>query len=144
MRCCYNAYVHQRSDQNSQHCEYNTTNLLETPLSFSNASEHRYAEASKHIVSVENAGQGLEGIGYHIIPSDIWSPEKSLTCPWTSWLLLHRCNRNECERFTKFEWSCDQSHVKRLQIKGKLNSKEFCQSSNVVLKCPRKTPWTIN
>jgi len=58
---------------------YITPNLLETPLSLSNTSKHRYTEASKHIVSVEDAGQGLEGIGYHIIPSDIRSPEKLLT-----------------------------------------------------------------
>jgi len=57
------------------------TNLLETPLSLSNTSEHRYTEASKHIVSVKDACQGLEGVGYHIIPSDRRSPEKSLIHP---------------------------------------------------------------
>lgn len=55
-------------------------NLLETPLSLSNISEHRYTEASKHIVSVKDAGQSLQGIGYHIIPSDMRGPEKSLPC----------------------------------------------------------------
>jgi len=53
-------------------------------LSLSNTSEHRHTEASKHIVSVKDAGQGLEGVGYHIIPSDRRGPEKSSTYPRTS------------------------------------------------------------
>lgn len=70
--------VNNSFSQFTSHFEHKL-NLLETPLSFSNISEHRHTEASKHIVSVEYAGQSLEGIGYHIIPSNMWSPEKSLT-----------------------------------------------------------------
>lgn len=102
--------MHDEKWTNLQDCEY-AMNLLETPLSLSNISEHRYTEASKHIVSVKDAGQSLQGIGYHIIPSDMRSPEKSLPCSWTGWHLLNREQKwNQCtNQSRKAEWNCTRS-----------------------------------
>lgn len=50
---------------------------LKAPVRLPNISEDWNAEASEHIISMEDAGQSLKRIRHHIIPSDVRSPKNS-------------------------------------------------------------------
>ena len=48
---------------------------LKAPVRLPNISEDWNAEPSEHIISIEDAGQSLKCIRYHVIPPDVRSPE---------------------------------------------------------------------